>query len=97
MTKIKFKRGDTFALDADVGQSIVGWSIRSQVRFGDQLVATLTITATDEEAGTYRITAGDTSDWPAKQLAWDIEYTNDDGVVISTETITIDCQADVTR
>jgi hypothetical protein len=40
---------------------------------------------------------GATDDWPVGELLCDIEYTGPTGVIISTETFTIECVADITR
>lgn len=95
--KIRFKRGDTFSLFCSVEDDITGWQIASQVRHGDSFVVNLDVEIVDAEAGSYRLVCADTTDWPARQLSWDIEYTLPDGLIRSTDTILIDCQADVTR
>lgn len=100
MTTIAFKRGDTFEINCDVGQSIVGWTIRSQVRDdADNLVLALTVTVTDSATGLYKLSAtpAQTALWPANPLLCDIEYTDSSGFVSSTETFTIDCRKDITR
>lgn len=100
MTTIAFKRGDTFDINCDVGQSIVGWTIRSQVRDdADNLVLALTVTVTNSATGKYRLsaTAAQTAIWPANPLFCDIEYTTAASVVTSTETFIINCKKDITR
>lgn len=102
MITIDFKRGDTFALGAaasgtgDAG--LAGWSIRSQIRNGDTLVAELDVDVTDEAGGEFTLSySGDTSAWPLRRLETDIEYTDPDGNVVSTETYYISVLKDVTR
>jgi hypothetical protein len=40
---------------------------------------------------------GATDHWPVGELLCDIEYTGPTGVIVSTETFTIECVADITR
>lgn len=99
---IPFKRGDTFLVEGSVSDNAVpvdltGWTIRSQVRNGEALVADLGVTITNAAAGQYQLTKNDTTSWPVKDLSCDIEYTTDSGQIVSTETFTISCKADVTR
>lgn len=100
-TVINFKRGDSFILGAQATSgidSLTGWTIRSQVRNGDTLVAELDVDVTDEAACEYTLSfAGSTSAWPLRRLETDIEYTNPGGQVISTETYYINVLKDVTR
>lgn len=104
---IRLKRGDTFKLDAEVqgdGAAIPGgigaWTIASQLRTaGGTLVDTFTTAITDAVAGTYTITesaSGVTEDWPVGRHEMDIEYIVG-GQVISTETVTVSVEKDVTR
>lgn len=100
--RIPFKRGDTFLMEGtvmngDVAQDITGWAIRSQVRQGNALIADLEIEYVNRPLGVYRLRKTDTSEWPAKTLVCDIEYTTNSGQVASTDTFEIDTKADVTR
>lgn len=103
MPTVTHKRGDTFAPACAVktgstAQDITGWTIASQVRTqADQVVTALTVGARNDGAGTFALTAADgTTSWPVGPLLWDIQYTNA-GVIVSTETITINCIRDITR
>ena len=100
--KIPFKRGDTFLMEGTVmdGSSaldITGWSIRSHVRQGTAMVAELEVEYTDRLTGRYRLRKNDTTEWPAKLLVCDIEYTTAAGPSASSVTFEIDTKADVTR
>lgn len=100
--RIPFKRGDTFLVEGTVSdggtaQDITGWSIRSQLRFGQALVAELEVEYVNRVQGRYRLHKADTTDWPAKLLLCDIEYTTAAGQIVSTETFEIDTKVDITR
>ncbi len=100
-TRIPFKRGDTFIIEAAVlsgavAQDITGWTVRSQVRNGTTLVSELAVEYIDRAAGTYRLRENDTTGWPTKTLQWDIEYTTDAGQIASTETLEILVKPDIT-
>lgn len=100
---LNFKRGDTFLVEATLTNGgtpvdITGWTIRSQIRRNNQLIAALTVTITDAEAGKYTLeSSGSTSSWPVAQLRTDIEYTTDTGQIVSTETYYINCVEDITQ
>ena len=104
MAVIEFKRGDTFTLQGQVKDSegtpidITGWSIRSHIRKGSELVIVLTVTFIDVLTGVYQLSATpeDTSLFPVGQLVCDIEYTTAAGQVMSTETFEITCTKDIT-
>lgn len=97
------KRGDTFTVEAALTndgqpQSLTGWSIRSQVRRGNKLVAELAVEYVDRAGGVYRLSAPEgTAEWPTSVLRSDIEYTMQNGDVASTETFEFECIEDVTR
>ena len=99
----KIKRGDTFIVEAALTQSgdpqdLAGWSIRSQVRRGNKLVADLAVEYVNRAQGVYRLSAPDgTADWPVDTLRSDIEYTMPSGQIASTETFEFECVEDVTR
>lgn len=104
MVSIKFKRGDTFVLDGVVSEAgqvldITGWTVKSQVRLGAQLLAELQVQYTDRPNGKYRLLADPvvTATWPVNKILADVEYTTAAGQVVSTETFEVDCQMDVTR
>jgi hypothetical protein len=102
----KIKRGDTFIVEAALTQDgepqdLTGWSIRSQVRRGNKLVADLAIELEYEANGaaySYLLSAPEgTTEWPVGTLRSDIEYTMPSGQIASTETFEFECVEDVTR
>ena len=105
--RLEIKRGDTLRLDCQALDSdgdpidgISAWSIRSQIRSkAGALIADLAVSITDEAESRYQLAAVDevTQTFPVGWAAMDIEYTDPDGVVQSTETIDINIIADVTR
>lgn len=97
--KIIFKRGDTFILSCVVATDITGWTIASQIRDGDTLIADLTfaLLSTSAESSTYTLTYSVTTAWPLHDLNCDIQYTTAAGQIISTETFTIGVVKDTTR
>ena len=94
MTNIfRIKQGSDFVQDCSVtdGGSAVdmsSWSVASQVRDGETLVADLTLTWVDRAQGQFRL-SGATGDWPKKKLDWDIKYTTDTGQIIHTDTVIV--------
>lgn len=100
--KIVLKRGDTLLIEGRVKtngviQNITGWTIRSQVRDGPNLVAELSVTYEDRPTGFYRLRGEPTNSWPVKPLRCDIEYTTDTGQIASTETFVVQVQEDITQ
>lgn len=98
-SKILFKRGDTFSLQATAnGEDITSWTIQSQIRDASgTLVSELVVTKTDAINGEYSLAHSGTTDaWPLKVLYCDIQYTVG-GVVASTETFRIEVIEDITR
>lgn len=99
---LKLKLGNTFSLQNRVTNpsgpiNISGWLIKSQVRDGQTLVASLTATITNAGNGEYSLKfVGSTSTWPVKKLRCDIQYRMSDGEVVSTETFFIDVEQGVT-
>ena len=103
MADIVHKRGDSFVrqlahFDGAAMLDLTGWTISSQVRTqtGD-IVATLTVSNRNDPAGTFVLSAGATTTWPVGTLHTDIQYTRPDGFITSTQTLVIDCVADITR
>lgn len=97
LRKINIKQGETFSVDGqyleDDGitpKPLIGVTLKSQVRTeSDTLVATLTVSTLDAAAGTYRITADNsTLTWPVGQLFWDIK-TSSESIDRVSETIAI--------
>ena len=101
--EISHKRGDTwhkqctFLDDDNQPQSLVGFSIRSEVRtLNNKLIDTLVINITDAANGEFELGPQSTSDWPVNTLQCDIEYTLA-GKIFSTETFFINVKQDVTQ
>ena len=105
MATINHKRGDTFELTCSLENGgtdvdITGWTVAAQLRqTDDTLVQALTVTVTDAAAGEFKITAAntETDDWPVAALDVDVEFTESDGSVSSTDTFTINVIKDITR
>ena len=102
--RIDIKRGDTYLIEAtltdDLGDpvNITDWTIRSQIRNvrGD-IVATLVIAITNAALGTYTMSyAGDTALWPVATHRQDVEYVDQTGRVMSTETFKLRVVEDIT-
>ncbi|WP_135553244.1 hypothetical protein [Paenibacillus cymbidii] len=94
-----FKRGDSFLITADFtnneGLTVSKDQLRSQVRTRyDKLIAELVIT--EKSANVFDLTCDDTTKWPTGNLYMDLQYT-DDGEIVSTETILVPVEKDVTH
>jgi len=104
MENIQIKRGDSFNFsaaitdDSDVAISGIASKLQCQIRDMDgNLITEMTI-AEGGTAGTYIFRSGDTSNWPAdEKLYCDIQYTDADGIIASTDTFGITVREDVTR
>lgn len=103
MKLIPMKRGDTFALNADITDAneqpvdYIASQVRSQVRAkNDELITTLSVQKVDEIPGRYVLMAGDTSNWPIGTLYMDIEINNGEAIM-SSSTIEIPVVRDITR
>lgn len=104
---IDFKRGDSFDLSGQLLEeeggapiSIAGWSVRSQIRSSaGELIAELTTEITDPAAGKYSLTSppAETATWPVGNARMDIQFTDAGGRVMSTQTVTVRVEEDVTR
>lgn len=100
MEFIPHKRGDTFLLTGTTDVPLTGYSIASQVRDKSfKLIAQLTVNITQTSpTGTYTLTyPTGTSLWPVQVLECDVQYTNNAGVIVSTETFEINVLRDVTH
>lgn len=107
MTSIRMKRGDTFTVDfqctdeADVAQDLTGYTARAQLRFGDSEPIDLTVTIDpDQTTNTGLVSleyAGATTSWPTAVGEIDVEFTDPDGRIESSETIELAVGRDVTR
>lgn len=99
------KRGDTFTLACTYKQNgvvydVTNFTIRSQVRYSTgALVAELTVTKADQTTnpGVFVLAAADPMDWPVKILSCDIQFSDGDGVVRSTQTFQIPVVEDITQ
>ena len=87
---IDFKRGDTFELGQllsnGVALDITGYTIKSHVRYKDNLVENLTTSITDAAAGKYQSNCNSGKDccWPIYNLTMDVEFTDTTPKVFST-------------
>lgn len=96
-----FKLGDTYILSGrlNTGASIAGYQIRSQIKYGDILVKELIVNITNAATGDYQslpVPPADTAAWPLADLTSDIEFTDTNGTVFSTETFIIRTHKDIT-
>lgn len=103
MSTLKFthKRGDSFEIQGVVSingvvQDITNWIIASEIRKGNDLVARLTVTKVEPTQGTFRLSDADTTSWPISMLDCDIQYTQPNGQIVSTDTFQISVKKDVT-
>ena len=102
--KLRIKRGETFLLECQVkgadgvALNLTGWAIVSQIRDNrDRLIATLTVDIHTPATGQYRVRYDDTDEWPPGEAHMDIAYTDASGRAMSTETLTVSVERDVTR
>lgn len=99
------KRGDTFILACTYKQdgvptSVELFTIRAQVRdSSENLVQELNVAKPDQEVspGVFVLSAGQINDWPLDLLRCDIQFSDEEGVVRSTQTFYIPVVEDVTR
>jgi len=101
---IAHKRGRSFDLVATIPEQFpdghfVGWTVASQIRRGNgDLVADLQVTWLD--AATTRhlhLLQLDTHGWPVSTVYMDVQLTRPDGYTLSTSTVSILVDKDVTR
>lgn len=105
MSNFNHKRGDTFQLSCTVENEgvpvdITNITIAAQVRRpDDELLQDLTVTKTDATNGAFTLgaTAAETETWEVVRYQCDIELTEANGEVNSTETFTINVLKDITR
>ena len=104
MITIPFKRGDTFTLSCtykvDGVPTQLPAGIRAQLRTAsDRLISELTLGIVDAAAGTYTLTdtATDSALWPTATIFGDIQYTDSQGNVSSTDTFQIPVAKDITH
>ena len=97
------KQGDTFAFIAAITDNVTGDpltgvadKLKAEVRTSaGVLMATLAVSET-ETPGNYLFKTNETGAWPAPNVLTDIQYKDGDSV-ISSETITIPVEKDVTK
>lgn len=105
MITIKFKRGDTFLRNCQISENgvpidITGWTIRSQIRDSSSvLIDNLVTEITNAVTGSYKISklAASTASWSVGSHFMDIEFTTSAGSVMSTETVRINIETDITQ
>ena len=102
MNIINIKRGDTFGFsmtltnDSNVAITGQALNLKCQIRDGnDVLVDTMVITESDT-LGTYIFRAGSTLEWHGS-LFFDIQYTDADSIVASSDAVGIMVREDVTK
>jgi len=101
---LKHKQGDTFEWVVTVTEggavaNITDWGIRAQIRNNDTLIASLTITKTDALGGVFSATAtaAQTDNWAAGVHKCDIEFTDADSIVFSTDTFDVTVIEDISH
>lgn len=105
MKSIQFKRGDTFERNCQLTENgtpidITGWSIKSQIRDSSGvLIDDLDTSITDVATGLYKLSkpAASTALWEPGGHLFDIEFTTSAGSVMSTETVRINIETDITQ
>lgn len=100
METIRFKRGDTFSPTCTTDQPITGYTIASQIRTKtNKLISTLVpAIAQSTPIGVFTLThSGSTQTWPVETLYWDIQYTNGSGKIVSTDTVELEIEKDITQ
>ena len=97
------KRGDTWEYYAVItdgeGNPMPGIAdkLKCQIRSSiDDLIADVDIEETDN-LGEYKLSVDGTDDWAVANKYMDIQYTDDDGKIVSSETLEIPIEKDVTR
>jgi len=101
--EIEHKRGDTYRIDVVLTESdgstpidMTGWTVRSHVRRYKTLISNLNVIYDDRINGEFTLSIDDTTDWPICKLSSDIEYTDENDDVRSSETYTISVIGDIT-
>lgn len=106
MLSATIKRGDSFkpsmtVSNGNVPQNITGWTIASQIRDKDDvLVAALEVFDRHDTLGIYNLRPTvdyPETGWPVGTAYWDIQYTDTNGTIVSTQTITLRIERDVTK
>lgn len=99
------KRGDTFNLACiykqnGVAYDVTNYTIRSQVRDSEgSLVSELAVAKADQTTnpGVFVLSAAGATAWPIDVLSCDIQFSDSDGVIRSTQTFKIPVVEDVTH
>ena len=99
------KPGDTLFLECTVTEddgttplNLTGWTIASQVRTKrGLLLADLTVDLHTPIAGQYSLRTDATTTWPTGMAEMDISYSDSGGRVMSTETLIVHVEHDVTH
>jgi len=101
---INHKRGDTYKLDVALTEidnitpiNITDWTVRSQIRQADTLIASLEFVSINPTNGEYSLVGRETINWPLGKLSSDIEYTDAGGMVCSTDSYKINVIDGVTH
>jgi hypothetical protein len=105
MSNITHKRGDTFEVVVDFtlnGQvvDITGWQVRSQIRSATKtLLKELDIVRLNDVTGTFSLnaTSSETEAWQPGAYDCDIEFIDQLGFVISSDTFSVSVIRDITR
>jgi len=104
MATITHKQGDTLEWVITLTENgsvvdITSWSIRAQIRANDTLVASLTVTKTDAANGLFTLsaTAAQTDSWSAGNHSCDVEFTDGNSEVFSTETFVVTILEDISH
>lgn len=91
----KHKRGDTFSFDITwVGVQVD--QLKCQVRTAAGIMKS-ELEISDLGNDSYRLTARDTTQWPIEVLETDVQWTDADGNIKSSDTILITVAKDVTQ
>jgi hypothetical protein len=102
---VTIKRGDTLEIAVSVStngnvQPLTGWTIKSQIRRrGGDLLRAFDIVDVDLATGQFalRVDADETELWQTDLYKCDIELTDAEGFVVSSDTFNINVTSDVTR
>lgn len=99
------KPGDTLLLECTVTEddgttplNLTGWTIASQVRTKrGLLLADLTVDLHTPASGQFSLRTDATATWPTGMAEMDISYSDSGGRAITTETLTISVDREVTQ
>lgn len=103
MANITHKRGDTLEWVVTLTQNgtavdITDWTIKSQIRQETTLIFELTVIKTDSVNGAFSLsaTAAQTASWALGTHSVDIEFTDGNNYVVSSQTFTLQLVRDIT-